>query len=57
MNHIGAPIFDNHGHVALALFLIGFKGDISAGEVPRYAERLRYACVAITEKIGGREPA
>jgi DNA-binding IclR family transcriptional regulator len=57
LNHIGAPIFDNHGHVALALFLIGFQGDIGAGEVPRYAERLRYACVAITEKIGGREPA
>jgi DNA-binding IclR family transcriptional regulator len=57
LNHIGAPIFDNGGRVALALFLIGFKGDIGAGEVPRYAERLRYACAAITEKIGGREPA
>lgn len=57
LNHIGAPIFDTNGRVTLALFLIGFKGDIGAGEVPRYAERLRYACAAITEKIGGREPA
>jgi DNA-binding IclR family transcriptional regulator len=57
LNHIGAPIFDNTGRVALALFLIGFHGDIAAGEVPRYAERLRYACAAITEKVGGREPA
>lgn len=57
LNHIGAPIFDAHGRVSLALFLIGFQGDIAAGEVPRYAERLRYACAAITEKIGGREPA
>jgi DNA-binding IclR family transcriptional regulator len=57
LNHIGSPIFDNNGRVTLALFLIGFKGDIGAGEVPRYAERLRYACAAITEKIGGREPA
>lgn len=57
LNHIGAPIFDQHGRVSLALFLIGFQGDIAAGEVPRYAERLRYACAAITEKIGGREPA
>lgn len=57
LNHIGAPIFDQHGGVSLALFLIGFHGDIAAGEVPRYAERLRYACTAVTEKIGGREPA
>jgi DNA-binding IclR family transcriptional regulator len=57
LNHIGAPIFSANGGVSLALFLIGFRGDIAAGEVPRYAERLRYACTAITEKIGGREPA
>lgn len=57
LNHVGAPVFDNTGRVALAMFLIGFQGDIAAGEVPRYAERLRYACVAITEKVGGREPA
>ncbi len=56
LNHIGAPVFDPSGRVALALFLIGFQGDIGAGEVPRYAERLRYACSVITEKIGGREP-
>jgi DNA-binding IclR family transcriptional regulator len=57
LNHIGAPIFDTHGRVTLAMFLIGFQGDIAAAEVPRYAERLRYACTAVTEKIGGREPA
>jgi DNA-binding IclR family transcriptional regulator len=57
LNHIGAPIFGPDSKVALALFLIGFQGDIAAGEVPRYAERLRYACAAVTEKIGGREPA
>jgi DNA-binding IclR family transcriptional regulator len=57
LNHIGAPVFDAHGNVSLALFLIGFQGDIAAGEVPRYAERLRYACAAVTEKVGGREPA
>jgi DNA-binding IclR family transcriptional regulator len=57
LNHIGAPIFDTQGRVTLAMFLIGFQGDIAAGEVPRYAERLRYACTAVTEKIGGREPA
>ena len=57
LNHIGAPIFDTQGRVTLAMFLSGFQGDIAAGEVPRYAERLRYACTAVTEKIGGREPA
>jgi DNA-binding IclR family transcriptional regulator len=57
LNHIGAPIFGANGRVSLALFLIGFQGDIPAAEVPRYAERLRYSCAAITEKIGGREPS
>jgi DNA-binding IclR family transcriptional regulator len=57
LNHIGAPIFGPNGRVLLALFLIGFQGDIPAAEVPRYAERLRYSCAAVTEKIGGREPA
>lgn len=56
LSHIGAPVFDTGGRVLLALFLIGFQGDIPASEVPRYAERLRYACESITEKIGGREP-
>jgi DNA-binding IclR family transcriptional regulator len=56
LNHIGAPIFGPDGRVTLALFLIGFQGDIPAAEVPRYAERLRYSCAAVTEKIGGREP-
>jgi DNA-binding IclR family transcriptional regulator len=56
LNHIGAPVFGPTGRVDLALFLIGFQGDIPAAEVPRYAERLRYSCAAITEKIGGREP-
>jgi len=56
LNHIGAPIFGPTGRVNLALFLIGFQGDIPAAEVPRYAERLRYSCAAITEKVGGREP-
>jgi DNA-binding IclR family transcriptional regulator len=57
LNHVGAPIFGANGRVMLALFLIGFQGDIPASEVPRYAERLRYSCAAVTEKIGGREPS
>jgi DNA-binding IclR family transcriptional regulator len=57
LNHVGAPVFSPNGRVSLALFLIGFQGDIAASEVPRYAERLRYACEEITAKIGGREPS
>jgi DNA-binding IclR family transcriptional regulator len=56
LNHVGAPIFSADGKVSLALFLIGFRGDIAAAEVPRYAERVKYACAAVTEKVGGREP-
>jgi len=56
INHIGAPVFGPQGEVALALFLIGFRGQIAAEEVPRYAERLRDAAEAVTAALRGRAP-
>ena len=56
INHIGAPVFGTQGEVALALFLIGFRGQIAAEEVPRYAERLRDAAEAVTAALRGRAP-
>lgn len=53
---IGAPVFDADGRVVIALFLIGFRDQIAADEVPRYAERLRAATTRITKAIGGRPP-
>ncbi len=56
VNHIGAPVFDARGAVTLALFLIGFQGQISASEVPRYAERLVAAATEVTDALHGRVP-
>lgn len=56
VNHIGAPVFDARGRVALALFLIGFQGQIPAREVPHYAKRLAEAAGEVTDALGGRAP-
>lgn len=57
INHIGAPVFGPDGGVALALFLIGFRGQIAAEEVPRYADRLLDAADTVTTALRGRAPA
>lgn len=56
INHIGAPVFGPDGRVAIALFLIGFRGQIAAAEVPRYAERLLAAATEVTVAARGRSP-
>ena len=56
INHIGAPVFGPRGEVALALFLIGFRGQIAAEEVPRYADRLLQAADTVTAALRGRHP-
>ena len=56
INHIGAPVFGPDGHVVLGLFLIGFRGQIAAEEVPRYAERLLDAAAAVTAAVHGTTP-
>lgn len=56
INHIGAPVFGPHGRVVMGLFLIGFRGQIPASDVPRYAERLLETADLITAELGGRVP-
>ena len=56
INHIGAPVFGPSGEVTLALFLIGFRGQIAAEEVPRYADRLLEAAAEVTAALRGRHP-
>ena len=56
LNHIGAPVFGPRGEVVLALFLIGFRGQIAANEVPRYAERLTQAAAEVTIALRGHPP-
>jgi DNA-binding IclR family transcriptional regulator len=56
INHIGVPVFGPAGEVSLALFLIGFRGQITADEVPRFAERLRAVADEVTTALRGRLP-
>lgn len=56
VNHVGAPVFNGRGEVVLALFLIGFQGQIDAGEVPVFARRLVETAGEVTNALGGRAP-
>ncbi len=56
INHIGAPVFGPDASVVLALFLIGFRGEIPASEVPRFAERLLATADGVTSALNGRIP-
>lgn len=57
LSHIAAPVFGADGRVALALTLMGFRHQLSAGQVPEHADRLRAAALAVTQSIHGRVPA
>ena len=56
LNHVGAPVFDAEGAVALGVFVVGFRDALTADQVPDYADRLMKATDAITESIHGRRP-
>ncbi|MHB8511589.1 MAG: IclR family transcriptional regulator [Actinomycetota bacterium] len=56
LNHIGAPVFGPSSEVALALFLIGFQGRLSAKQVGQVASRLLKASERVTKAIHGRPP-
>lgn len=56
VNHIGAPVFGPGGEVALALFLIGFTGELPGAAVEATAARLLDAAGRVTHAIHGRHP-
>lgn len=56
VNHIGAPVFGPDGRVALALFLIGFAGELPAAAVDATATRLLDAAGRVTRAIHGNHP-
>lgn len=56
ISQIGAPVFGAGGEVALGLFLIGFRGQLPADEVPRYIEALRDAAASVTARLNGHAP-
>lgn len=53
---IAAPVFDNTGHAALALTLVGFAPGLSAADVARFGERVRDAGLIVTKASSGRVP-
>jgi DNA-binding IclR family transcriptional regulator len=57
LSHIAAPVFGADGRVVLALTLMGFRHELSAEQVPEYAERLQRATLAVTRLIHGKDPA
>lgn len=57
VNHLGAPVFDASGQVAILLVLLGFRGTLSGAEVPALAERLMEAAATVTSSIHGTPPA
>ena len=56
LSHIAAPVFGADGRVALALTLMGFRHELTAEQVPEYAERLRAATGIVTQAIHGLGP-
>ena len=53
-SHMAAPVFGPDGGVALALTLIGFRGQLRVERVPEIGERLLDAARTVTKAIGGR---
>jgi hypothetical protein len=51
VRQISAPVFDEHGRVALALTAYGFRGPV--GSVASYIEQVRVTAASATQAIGG----
>jgi DNA-binding IclR family transcriptional regulator len=51
--HMAAPVFGPDGSVAMALTLIGFRGQLRVEKVPEIGERLLDAARTVTKAIGG----
>jgi DNA-binding IclR family transcriptional regulator len=51
-----APVFDDKGHVAFVLGLMGVGGRPRGAEVERMGRKLRESCDRITNYLGGRQP-
>jgi DNA-binding IclR family transcriptional regulator len=57
LSHIAAPVFDANARVALALTLMGFRHELTAEQVPEYADRLCTATSAVMRAIHGQGPS
>jgi DNA-binding IclR family transcriptional regulator len=53
LRHVAAPVFGTRGEVVVALFLIGFQGEVPGEKLPAIAERVQQACDRISRSIRG----
>jgi len=56
VSQLGAPVFDQRGQAAMALFLFGFDGLVAGRDIPVFAERLLAAAEQVTTALRGRVP-
>jgi DNA-binding IclR family transcriptional regulator len=54
--HVAAPVFDQHHDVQLAVYLLGFRGLLSAERLLEIAHRLVETATLVTRLGGGRAP-
>jgi DNA-binding IclR family transcriptional regulator len=54
--HLAAPVFDQHGSVTAALYLLGFGGPVSGAELDRVGHQLLRVGVSVTRAGGGAIP-
>lgn len=54
---ISAPVFDEHGEVALVLCSLAFASELDEATVPAAGALIREAGLRLTERIGGTLPA
>ena len=56
ISYISAPVFSPAGAVSFQLVVTGLPGNLAAGEIERYAERLCATAASITSETHGRRP-
>jgi DNA-binding IclR family transcriptional regulator len=54
--HIAAPVFDQHGFVTAARYLLGFTAPVSGAELDRVGHQLLRVGVSVTRAGGGAIP-
>jgi DNA-binding IclR family transcriptional regulator len=54
--HVCAPVFDQHGHVRLALYLLGFNTELRGDEIDRIGHQLLRVGVSVTRSGSGAVP-
>jgi hypothetical protein len=54
--HVAAPVFDQHGAVTAALYLLGFNQPVTGVELERLGHQLSRVGVSVTRAGGGTIP-